>query len=73
MNYQLGTLATCTAAFVYIILRRLRKPSTIKDVPGPANPSWIFGMFRRTALASSIFCGSVALNAGTFQDINGIS
>ena len=44
MQYQLGALATCTAIFVYVFLRRYRKPSAIRDVPGPANPSWIFGM-----------------------------
>ena len=43
MQYELGTLATCAALFVYVFLRRHRRLSAIKDVPGPANPSWIFG------------------------------
>ena len=47
MGYQLGALATCVAALVYISLRRCRKLSTIEDVPGPMNPSWIFGTFLR--------------------------
>ena len=45
MQYQLGALAACTAVFVYVLLRRHRKPSAIRDVPGPVNPSWIFGTF----------------------------
>jgi len=43
MQYQLGALATCAAVFVYVILRRHGKRSAIKNVPGPVNPSWIFG------------------------------
>jgi len=43
MQYQLGALAACVAAPVYVFLRRYRKVSTIRDVPGPVNPSWIFG------------------------------
>ena len=43
MQHQLGALATCAVAFVYFILRRRRRLFTIKDIPGPANPSWIFG------------------------------
>ena len=44
MQYQLGALATCAVVFVYAMLRTRRRPSTIKDVPGPVNSSWIFGM-----------------------------
>ena len=73
MYYLFGTLATCTAVFVYIVLRRLRKPSAIKDVPGPPNPSWIFGMFHRENLTPPTSCGSIALNVRTFQDTYGIS
>jgi len=43
MEYQLGTLAACTALFVYVWIRRYGEPSPVKDVPGPVNPSWIFG------------------------------
>jgi len=43
MQYQLGALATCAAIFVYVVLRSHRKRFAIKDVPGPVNPSWIFG------------------------------
>ena len=42
MEYLLGALATGAAALVYIIRRR-RRLSMIRDVPGPMNPSWIFG------------------------------
>ena len=45
MDYQLGVPAACVAVFVYAFLRRGRRLSAIMDVPGPANPSWIFGMF----------------------------
>ena len=41
MQYQLEAIATCAAVFVYVILRRRRL--SIADVPGPENPSWIFG------------------------------
>jgi len=44
MEYQLGVPAACVAAFVYTFLKRRRRLSVIRDVPGPANPSWIFGM-----------------------------
>ena len=44
MQYQLGALVACTAVFAYAFLRRHRKLSTIRDVPGPLSPSWIFGM-----------------------------
>jgi len=43
MQYQLGTLAACGAISAYVFLKRCRKPSTVRDVPGPDNPSWIFG------------------------------
>jgi len=43
MQHQLGALATCAAVFAYFFLRRRGKPSAIRDVPGPVNPSWIFG------------------------------
>ena len=44
MQYQLGVLAICAVTFAYPILRRRRRLSTLKDVPGPANLSWIFGV-----------------------------
>ena len=44
MGYQLESLATCVAVLAYVTLRRQRGLSAIKDVPGPVNPSWIFGM-----------------------------
>ena len=44
MQYQLEALVTCVALFVYVFLRRHRRLSVIRDVPRPANPSWIFGM-----------------------------
>lgn len=44
MQYQLGALATCAAVFAFVVLRRRKRLHTIRDIPGPANPSWIFGM-----------------------------
>ena len=43
MGHQLGALAICAAAFVYVFLQKRKKLTTVKDVPGPVNPSWIFG------------------------------
>ena len=43
MGYQLAALV-CVVALVYVFLQRCKKFTTIKDVPGPVNPSWIFGM-----------------------------
>jgi len=45
MEYQLGVPAACVAIFVYALLKRRRRVSVIRDVPGPGNPSWIFGVF----------------------------
>jgi len=73
MGYQLGALATCVAVFVYVSLRWRRKSPTIKDLPGPANPSWIFGMCPRanlTPLASPRM--PMTLSMETFQDTSGI-
>ena len=44
MEYHFGVLTTCAAVLVYTLLRRRLKLSTIRDVPGPVNPSWLFGM-----------------------------
>ena len=44
MQYQLEALVTCAAIFVFVLLQKRRRLSTIRDIPGPANPSWIFGM-----------------------------
>jgi len=43
MQYQLGAFSACVAVFVYVILRRQKKYSAIRDVQGPVNPSWLFG------------------------------
>jgi len=73
--HQLGALVACVAVFVYTFLRRHRRLSTIKDVPGPENPSWIFGMSRMTDLTSftSFRTSPVVLNVETFKDTSGIS
>ena len=63
MQYQLGALTTCAAVFVYVFFRRRRRLSAIRDVPGPVNPSWIFGMspgYQLALFTSS--CRSISLN-----------
>ena len=73
MGYQLEALATCVAVFAYIFLRWGRKFSAIRDVPGPVNPSWIFGML--PAGQPGPFTSSrwpVALSVKPFKDTSGI-
>ena len=43
MQSQLGAFAICAGVFVYAFLRKRKRFSAIKDLPGPENPSWIFG------------------------------
>jgi len=72
MGHQLGALATCAVVFVYVFLRRGRKLPAIRDVPGPANPSWIFGTFpagQPGPFASSRW--SMTLSAKPFKDTSG--
>ena len=73
MGCQLGALTTCAAVFVYVLLRRARKLPVIRDVPGPVNPSWIFGMFpmgQSGPFTSSRW--SMTLSVETFKDTSGI-
>lgn len=73
MDYQLGTLAICGTVLVCIIQRH-RRLSTIRDVPGPVNPSWIFGRSPGIALIpSTSSCRPASLTLETFKDISGIS
>lgn len=68
MGYQLGVLAACAAVFVYAYLRRGNKKfAMIRDVQGPANPSWIFGMV--TFLLPRL----IVLNLRSSKDTSGIS
>ena len=43
MEFQQAVLAACGAAVVYLCYKKYRALS-IADVPGPKNPSWIYGM-----------------------------
>ena len=43
MQSQLGAFAICAGVFVYAFLRKRKRFPAIKDLPGPENPSWIFG------------------------------
>jgi len=66
MGYQLGVLATCAIVFACVLLRRRRSLSTIRDLPGPVNPSWIFGMSQGTNWVDIAECE-------TFKGTSGIS
>ena len=46
MEYKFGVPVACVAVFAFIFLRRHRRLSVIRDVPGPTNPSWFFGVFQ---------------------------
>jgi len=71
MVYQLGALVTCAAALVYTLLRRYRRPSTIRDVPGPVNPSWIFGTSRSSCPLLTFSWRSIVVNVTNFKDTSG--
>ena len=72
MKYQLGVPAACVAVVVYAFLRRRRRLSVIRDVPGPVNPSWIFGMLLEgQSDPFTLFQRSMTLSA-KFQDTSGI-
>ena len=43
MDFQQAALAICGAAIVYALYQRYHG-LTISDVPGPKNPSWIYGI-----------------------------
>jgi len=43
MDFQRMALAVCGAVAAYVLYRRYRNP-TIRDIPGPKNPSWIHGI-----------------------------
>ena len=68
MQYQLGALAILTASFVYACLRRRKGLLMIRDVPGPENPSWIFGMSTEGQPGPSTFPLEVdSIQCGNFQ------
>ena len=73
MKYQLGVPVACVAVVVYAFLRRRRRLFVLRDVPGPANPSWIFGMLLEgRSDPFTPFQRPMALSAKTFQDTSGI-
>ena len=43
MDFQQAVLTICGAAVAYVLYGRYRN-SAIRDVPGPKNPSWIYGI-----------------------------
>ena len=73
MQHQFVALATCAAVFVFVILRRRARLSAIRDVPGPVNPSWIFGKSSEGQPGPFTSRRSKALNVKPLKDTNGIS
>ena len=68
MQSQLGALAAGAVVFVYLFLRRRNRLHAIRDVPGPENPSWIFGMCWRINLTPCTFSRrSIALNVKSIR------
>jgi hypothetical protein len=53
MDFQQAALAICGTTAVYIWYKRSRI-SAISDVPGPKNPSWIYGISVSPTLANDI-------------------
>jgi len=43
MDFQQTVLTICGAAVAYALYKRYRN-FVIRDVPGPKNPSWIYGI-----------------------------
>jgi len=43
MDFQQAALAICGVTVAYVLYGRYRN-LTIRDVPGPKNPSWIYGI-----------------------------
>ena len=43
MDFQRAALALCVATVAYTWYKR-RRTHSISDVPGPKNPSWIYGI-----------------------------
>ena len=42
MDFQQAALVTCLALVAYVWYK-LYRTSAIRDVPGPKNPSWVYG------------------------------
>ena len=59
-----AALAAATASVIYALYQRYNRPS-VKDIPGPPNPSWVHG--RPRDLVSLCILLSAFL-----KDINGI-
>jgi len=43
MDFQQAALTICGVTVAYVLYRRYRN-LTIRDIPGPKNPSWIYGI-----------------------------
>jgi hypothetical protein len=64
-DLQRTTVAVVTASVVYALYRRYNRPS-VKDIPGPPSPSWVYG--RLGDLLAPLF----VLLTTIFEDMNGI-
>jgi len=73
MDFQQTALAICGTTIVYALYQRYRG-LTISDVPGPKNPSWIYGIlgpFTRQISLSHQFCNRTPMVPATrrgYQD-----
>jgi len=73
MRYQLEALAVCAVVFIYLSLRRRKRLAIIKDVPGPVNPSWIFGTLPVAEGRSDPSCLLETDGLRTFKGTSGTS
>jgi hypothetical protein len=48
-DLQQTAVAVATASVIYALYRRYNRPS-IKDIPGPPNPSWVHGRLEDLSL-----------------------
>jgi len=67
MDFQQTALAICGATIVYALYQRYRG-LTISDVPGPKNPSWIYGIlgpFTRQISLSHQYCNRTPMVLAT--------
>ena len=60
-DLQKTAVAVATASVIYVLCRRYSRPS-IKDIPGPPNPSWVYG--RLEHLLVPLFVPLIAIMKG---------
>lgn len=53
-NLQQAVLTAAVASFIYALYRRYGR-SSLKDIPGPPNPSWVHGRLGDLLVSFLIF------------------